>query len=523
MQRTLVVGVDAATWDVMNPLLEAGRLPNIEALMNTGAAGSVISTMPPMTPLAWTSIATGVNPGEHGIYGFREQNRDTYEVSPIDFGFLSRPSVWDVFNAHEKTVGVINYPIASPPPELDGFFTSGFPGSDTGIQAYPEEAQQIARNSDFRVKPERRPSDGLAAYYREVIEITEAQRDLTLELLDRYDVDLLWPVFMGIDWVQHHLWDHEVDGTDAVASLYEHLDEIIGELVAAVGDDWNVIIISDHGFTPLEGEIHLNSVLEELGFLMRKREQKPRSQKAKDIVAEAVWLLGSELPHFVKKGLKQVVPDEQLSRTREAANVGTPEIKPVINWSETVAFAYDSMGKVYIHTNSEYPEGTVGEKEFEAVRGELAEELRDLQHPKTGQQIISEVHLGEDLYQGTRVGTAPDLVVEPKGWKYAFYGDFDSEWCHDPRERIADHAPEGIVVLTGEGNFAENIDVSVSGIASGILAMSGLPVFEDANQSLLQALDLSPDSESPTKYQMSSAACDDREGVEQRLRDLGYM
>ena len=68
--KSVAIGLDGAAWHLLDPLLTAGVMPRLAALNARGAWGSLKSTVPTYTPPAWTSAATGVNPGRHGIYGF---------------------------------------------------------------------------------------------------------------------------------------------------------------------------------------------------------------------------------------------------------------------------------------------------------------------------------------------------------------------------------------------------------------------------------------------------------------------
>ncbi len=522
MTKTLIVGLDAATWDIVDPLLEAGRLPSFERLLNRGARGTLTSTMPPMTPLAWTSIATGVSPGEHGVYGFREQDPDTYEVSPVEYGSVSSPAVWDVLEAHDRTVGVLNYPIVSPPPEVDGFFVSGFPGTDDGIRAHPTDVETRLQDSDFKVKPDRKPADNRRKYYDEVRRITDAQGQATIDLLQRYEPDLLWSVFMGIDWIQHYLWDVEIDGRNAVNACYEHFDGVLGDLLNAVGEDWNVVLLSDHGAGQIRGEIHLNELLENLGYLEREQSDDTVLDTLTETTLEAGWRVGAMLPHAAKKQVKRLLPDSLLGGARDAAGEGKQKLQETVDWGNTTAFAYDAMGKVYLNSTNRYSEGTVPPDQHDETATEIAERLLDLRHPDTGESIVGEVHRGRDLYAGSRSAAAPDLLVEPEDWQYMCYGDFDDAWIHPPRDRFADHTPEGIAIVAGDDVEQTQFAADCTAIAAAVLALVGTPVPKEMDRELLPLVGGDHRLTRGEEYVSRVGSGDVTKGVEERLRDLGY-
>ena len=85
-KKVLVIGLDGATWDLLKPWADEGKLPTIKKLMDGGVWGELQSTVPFLTPPAWTSLFTGVNPGKHNIYDFLTRDKQTYlpKLSSVD-------------------------------------------------------------------------------------------------------------------------------------------------------------------------------------------------------------------------------------------------------------------------------------------------------------------------------------------------------------------------------------------------------------------------------------------------------
>ena len=125
MQKTAMIGLDGAAWHLVDPLIDAGRMPNLAALKERGAAGVLASTVPTYTPPAWTSAATGVNPGRHGIYGFIEGHAQNKGLELVHSGKIRSSTIWQMANAQGATVGVYNLPLTYPPRRLDGWMVSG--------------------------------------------------------------------------------------------------------------------------------------------------------------------------------------------------------------------------------------------------------------------------------------------------------------------------------------------------------------------------------------------------------------
>src|SRR5688572_8894529 len=125
MGKAAVIGLDGAAWHLVDPLIASGRMPNLGALKREGAAGTRASTVPNYTPPAWTSAATGVNPGRHGIYGFIEGNAQSKGLELVHSGKIKASTIWQIANDQGATVGVYNLPLTYPPRNLNGWMVSG--------------------------------------------------------------------------------------------------------------------------------------------------------------------------------------------------------------------------------------------------------------------------------------------------------------------------------------------------------------------------------------------------------------
>ncbi len=124
MATGVVIGLDGAAWHLLEPIFQQGAMPRLQALRERGAWGTLRSTVPTYTPPAWTSAATGVNPGRHGIYGFIEGHaQDAQEL--VHSGKIKAPTIWEIANAQGARAGIYNLPLTYPPRKLDGWMVSG--------------------------------------------------------------------------------------------------------------------------------------------------------------------------------------------------------------------------------------------------------------------------------------------------------------------------------------------------------------------------------------------------------------
>jgi predicted AlkP superfamily phosphohydrolase/phosphomutase len=466
-----------------------------------------------------------VKPGRHGIYRFSEIDEDDYTITPVNYNRMTRPAIWDIFNEFDMNIGMINYPAASPPRPIDPFFISGFPSSMDDTVAYPSSVQSYLESINYQIKPYRNPNDGAEPYLQEVKRMTTTRCETTIELLQQHEVDLLWTVFMGIDWIQHYLWNEKVNGKDAVDSIYEHIDALIGEILEEIDEDWNVIIVSDHGFQELNGEVHLNELLEQFGYLSRTG-----SDDLETRVSESIWESKDKLPTGSKHWIKRTIPERFIDQVKRAAGAGANNIDAWIDWQRTQVFTHASMGQIFVHTDR-YAAGGVVETQRRDIEAEIIERLEGLSDPVTGDRIIEEVKRGEDIYGTDSTARTPDLLAIPEDWRYALYSDFGSPWVCEPRERVADHHPRGIFVFSDDGDTrnADEIgnELPCSNITPLLLTLHDLPVFDDMERDGIESMKHpSNDVIDPNEIEVGlpgKPMTKTDEQVKENLKDLGYM
>src|SRR5215210_7696846 len=110
MSKVLMLGLDGATFRVLDPAFEAGHMPRLKKLLEEGVSGTLTSTIPPYTPPGWTSIFTGVNPGRHGIFGFTLGNVQQSK-GLVRLDRVAAPAIWNAANAQGVSMGLFNIPM----------------------------------------------------------------------------------------------------------------------------------------------------------------------------------------------------------------------------------------------------------------------------------------------------------------------------------------------------------------------------------------------------------------------------
>ena len=403
--RVLVIGLDGATFAVLDPLIQEGVLPNLAALRSRGGGGVLESVLPVVSPPAWTTAFTGVNPGKHNIYDFFHATAAGPQAILTSSLDRRADPVWEVLNENGVRTGIMNIPMTFPPEKVDGFMISGFPfgAAQTGYTSPPELEKRVAPYPlDLFGESIQPGAEGqLLAHFRKTLDRHAAVAEA---LLVEEEWDLFWVVFTGPDKVQHFFWkftDPEHPEYDpalaerfgsAIRDLWIRMDSVVGELVDLAGPETDILVMSDHGFGPIHSELRLMSWLVQEGFVQIDREHPARSS----VRAVAPGPFG---------GLVRV---NQRDR--------------------------DFRGTV--------PPGEASERVLEEVR----EGLTALVDPTTGAPFVQEIHLRDELFHGPWVGNAPDLVFleAPRG--FVGRGGLEGDAFGPPGYTFSGfHRPDGIL------------------------------------------------------------------------------
>ena len=125
-KKVLLVGWDAADWKVIHKLMDEGRMPTVQRLVNNGTMGNLATLFPALSPMLWTSIATGKRPYKHGIYGFTEPTPDKLAVQPMTIMSRKCKAIWNILNQHEKKSLVVGWWPSHPAEPINGVMVSDF-------------------------------------------------------------------------------------------------------------------------------------------------------------------------------------------------------------------------------------------------------------------------------------------------------------------------------------------------------------------------------------------------------------
>lgn len=296
----LLVGVDGVEWDVVLPLLHEGRLPNLAKLIERGRFGTLASFKPTSSPVIWTSIATGKISSKHGILGFVHEGEERLYTN-LD---RTTKAIWNILSDAEKRVAVVGWWATFPVEEVQGVmvaqtntlpddlevdtdkFWKGVLYEDLPGQVWPPEMQAkilsvvpeveaampALLREIFGEQPD--PSDPVAARLWEAcawsLRADEIYRRVALRLLREEPAFDLFTIYLGgTDVLGHRFWRYLYPGRYThppgeaeirsygalIPDYYAHVDRVLGELIAAMPDGADVVVVSDHGMSAARKEM----------------------------------------------------------------------------------------------------------------------------------------------------------------------------------------------------------------------------------------------------------------------------
>ncbi|MCK4245347.1 MAG: alkaline phosphatase family protein [Candidatus Omnitrophica bacterium] len=450
--KILIIGIDGATWDIINPLIEEGKAPNFKKLKNKGAWARIESIDPPLTPIVWTSIASGKMKEKHGILDF--------------FGTSCNVRVkriWDILEKHGYSIGLHEYPVTWPPRECNGFIIPDFFARDAST--FPQELSFI---KELAIGKKNERSFGMRKYllflyktYRYGLQLgtlwkvlkyfirrrmsTFSPRDdfhksrmlklylysdIFINLYRRYQPDFAVTYFNQPDALGHRFWKYmDPEGFanippkeikkygKVIKEAYMAIDKEIGRLLQYTSRHTLIAVVSDHGF--------------------RKTTTNPYGKSLR-IRLEALM--------------------------------------------EALNFPGDVVG-VNVHISSYFRSQKHKTAERATSKEELIEKLKGVQFTKDGQKIYEIVSRGEWII----VDTISTVDIPPqtplRGTCYR-YGDFIEDRLGDIS---GDHDKFGIFLISGE-KIRKNFEIqnaSVLDVTPTILAAIELPVAEDMDGRIL--------------------------------------
>jgi len=563
--RHLLIGLDGAGLDIVRSF-GPEALPNLHACMQRGACAALRSVLPPATLPNWTTLLTGDNPGQHGVFDFT--TRSGYSVRFTAGSVRETPTFLARLDRLGLSCACLFFPGTYPPERLEhGVFISGW-DSPVAFEADRTFVWPRGLHDDItrRFGPQRfddvdefdADSEGFHARLPDALCARIARRtELAQWFLSNRDFDCFAIYFGESDTAAHHLWSlhdpasprhpegvsPEVQG--GLLRVYQALDHAVGELlVAAGGAGVELTVVSDHGSGGASDKVvYLNRVLAELGFLRFR----PRSfaqtslASAKDL---ALTRLPPKLRERLFRGFGAVLPGLVESRARYAA----------IDMAKTQVFSDELNYFPALHFNvrGREPRGVLAPEDLPRVQRELSQALLEVRDPWNGQPIVARVAPREELFHGGYVSRAPDLLLElnlSDGYSYNLMpsagapeesGSFRRLEPHEylgrkGRSLPGSHRARGLFIGCGPRvRPAGEVDAAMADVTATLIARMGRRglhawdgrVLEDVVGGMRDSVIPPPPAAGVEPLHEAEREGDSAEAqslVEERLRRLGYI
>jgi predicted AlkP superfamily phosphohydrolase/phosphomutase len=519
---TIVIGIDGANWEMVDPWLASGDLPNLSRLVDGGVGGTSYSTLPPITVPNWKCYSTGKNPGKLDVFRFDTVDTDRREHVFHDATDFRSAELWDYLNDVGLTAGVINKPSTYPPREIDGFVVAGGPDATDGEYrsvreqfASPPDVDRFLREEfDYRVHPSPilSPSDNGPEEIAAALDVIRLRFDAAEALLEREQPDFLHVTTFYNMVLQHYFWTEE-----PVRRAWQVIDENLGRFMDRGHD---IVVMSDHGTSHVDAVFYVNVWMAENGYLSL---QSSVDEYLRTVGVTRERVLGVAKRFNMVETLARIVPEAVQKRVPWEEGIKRERVLDALDWERTAAVA-SSQGPVYLTAEP-------GTPEYRQTREELIDGLSGLAHPETGAPLVGDVHRGEEYYEGPYAGHAPDLLIEQAPGVHASDAVGPEEWYSDSGVWKGGNMPEGIFLMHGPSFKSEGLTMTadIFDLAPTLLHLHDAGVPSDMDGHVLDVF--APDSEpagrpvrmrEPLGTDGVSAPSGDR-GVEERLENLGYL
>lgn len=509
-KKTIVIGLDGATWKILKPFAEKGYMPNIARLLKDGVHGNLESTMPAMTAPSWTTFVTGKNPGNHGIFDFLIPDGSLSNMKFTTGKDIKSKTLYE--QLHEAGIKpiLVNLPGSYPPRLKDEItVTSLLTQGDQWI--FPESLKdEFDGFHKYRLTPDEslRLKERNKEYFTDLEVHLEEQAACMKWLFANKPWDFFFTMFSHTDWASHAMYTQlEEEDHETPRHIFERVDEHIGWFLDNAPKDANVVLISDHGFKAYKKVFYFNKWLEREGYLTTNtdsdsfRAAATRRAKEQDKIRATKKRIN--VGGGVFKALSKVPPAERAAKwlynnvVKKYMPVNVKVSVGVDYGKSKVCFPKGSyITNAYMNKDWVYSDGIVSREEYLPLRNELIEKMSAIRDP-AGNPVVAKVLTRDEVYGPNAPDNAPDIFFELAD--YWLVGQFHSGSLFGEEEQNK-HDPFGIFLASGP-DFASSTQVDglkIQDLTPLLLHLNGLPVPSDCD-GVVNTDVFAEDSESRTR------------------------
>jgi predicted AlkP superfamily phosphohydrolase/phosphomutase len=538
--RLMILGLDGATWTVFDPMRRLGLMPNLDALLQRSAYGTLRSTIPPVTSAAWTTMQTGCGPARHGVFDHRYYDATAGRMKVNHSRRVKVPTIWHLLSDAGRSVVSLNLPVTYPPLPIRGLVVSGMdaPHLDAALSKAGPFADRLRREvpeyqlrSIWRRAPE--DVDELAENCQQTVNSFLGRAGggvLADEMLPDWSVMMVQ--FQNLDPFQHRAWrclNVDETGIDDPAwniparSVLKGMDRAIGRLLE-VADRRGaaVMLVSDHGFGSCRGRISVNRILLDAGIAALPSRVTRRWFLRLCVTMDRLRLWNA----------KRTDPEARAASIEASVAAQWP-----FDWKRTLAFAphQDTAAMIYLNTRERNRQGPLSTpRQIDEARLATAAALGSAMHPETGAPLFPKiVHTADEYGVDPAEQGYPDLIALPDEpyWVRTKLSS-SKRWVEPDPNLPGTHRPEGIVALAGGGIMpGRTLKADLIDVAPTVLSLFGLPIPSHVEGHPLPCLGrlttVRQDGPSPTiagpHLGQFEYTPEEQRLIEKRLEELGYL
>ncbi len=467
LRPLLMIGLDAAEFKLIQPMMAEGLLPNLAALQKRGIDMPLRSSARWLVGSPWPSFYSSSTAEQFGMYHYLVWRPELMTAERPDPAWLPLEPFWRRLPEQGRKVIAIDIPLCYAPRAYDGIEISGWathellqqPGSSP-----PGLLDQVRRKfgrAPFDEEGAHRLTIGeFMGVRNQCVETAQRVAALGCSLMQRYQWDLALICFSSTHRGGHLLWDRTIlkgevtesehDSVDhALRDVYVACDRAIGDLVEEAGDDAAVMVFSLHGMGP---NTDRTSILPEmLARILDDQHSEKKSVRKTRFSERLRRLLPAEFRARVKMLLPQAIQDKLTLHWRHGR----------LDWSKTKAFIAfcDLDGYIRINLRGRERDGLVDVEEYTALCEQIANGLKTFHDSDTGEPLVSEIGFADDIFpQGPMRQHLPDMIVRWQPSSAAKhrrveskrYGSIDwpTPGAH-PLGRSGNHCREGFLIAAG--------------------------------------------------------------------------
>lgn len=535
VNQTVLIGLDGATFTILDPLMEEGIMPFLKEFVASGTRGELRSVVPPLTPPAWTSLVTGRSPGNHGVFDFfRPVSADSPYMQVTTSHDVHAETIWSIASRYGLKVASLNFPLMFPPPIINGYVVPGgwMPWRQLRLGCYPSDlydrlkslpgfnARELAMDPALEAKAiEGCSQDEYEDWIELHIRREQHWAEILRHLMAHDPCELTGILFDGVDKLQHLCWRFldpaclsnspsrwEQRIRELCLQYFRQLDELLAEVVAMSDRDANIAIVSDHGFGATMEVFYVNNWLQQHGYLTWADDQVFQEQQPEEL------------------GIRMVARYSYLvDRDRTTAYATTPS----------------SNGIHIVMADGHHSPGVPGE-DYHRFRDQLMTSLRRFNDRESSEPVVSRIWTREEAFAGPYQSFAPDLTLALRdgGQVSILPSDVPLKRRREPK---GTHRPQGVFIAGGRGVRPGVIlpQLSILDVAPVLLYCLGLPIPDDLeghlptgmfDQSMLRKQPVrnrrptepmeAAQGDAPESLTLSP---EDEASIVERLRTLGYI